>query len=197
MVAVDVFIGGVRVGASDHVHAELPAALHYLAEVVGALGEPAARAVIFDLGRIERHHAAGGDAERVGVDALEVIQPERDVHLGGIVFGAVELRPAHRLVEPVGLGRQGIVCSERRLDCGQSGGLKQLSSGHDNLLRLKGVAQGELQNAGIPRRLNPAEVPIVQQQDRLPEIHRIEKIEKLASELDLAEALGDRKALHE
>src|SRR2546425_9424287 len=49
--------------------------------------------------RSERHHAAGRDAERVRVDALEVVEPERDVHLGGIVFGAVELGPAQRSEE--------------------------------------------------------------------------------------------------
>jgi hypothetical protein len=40
------------------------------------------------------------------VDALEIIQPERNVHLRDIVFRAVQLRPSHRLVEPAGLGRE-------------------------------------------------------------------------------------------
>ena len=51
MVAVDVFVGGVRIGPGDHGHAELPAAFDHLAEVIGTLREPAARTVVFDLGR--------------------------------------------------------------------------------------------------------------------------------------------------
>src|SRR6185369_1970293 len=62
---------------------------------------------------------------------------------------------------------------------------------------LERVPQGELQNARVARRLNAAEIAIVQQHNGLPEIDRIEEIEKLASELDLAEAFGDRKTLHE
>ena len=53
-------------------------------------------------GRIKRDHASGRQADGVGVDALEVIQPEADVHIGGIVFGEIQLGPAHGLIEPAG-----------------------------------------------------------------------------------------------
>jgi hypothetical protein len=34
------------------------------------------------------------------MDALEIIQPKTDVHLGRIIFRQIQLRPAHGLIEP-------------------------------------------------------------------------------------------------
>src|SRR5205814_10118982 len=104
------------------------------AEIIGAALEPPARTMVFDLGRVERHYAAGGDAERIGVDALEIIKPEWDVHFGGIVFGAVELRPSHRLIEPAGLGRKRLGGTESRGRRGCRCSLQDFSSRHHGSL---------------------------------------------------------------
>ena len=102
VIPMDVVIGGVRIGARYHHHAELLAAVEHLLEVVRTFGKPAARAVIFDFRGIKGDYAAGCDAEGIRVNALEVVHPEWDIHLTGIVFGAVELGPTHRAVEPRG-----------------------------------------------------------------------------------------------
>jgi len=39
-----------------------------------------------DLSRIEGHHTAGREAGSIGVNSLEVIEPEADVHFFRIVF---------------------------------------------------------------------------------------------------------------
>src|SRR5260370_22086594 len=57
------------------------------------------------LRRIEGNDSACRKTYAICVDSFEVIEPESTVHLCRIVFGQVQLRPAHGTVKPVGVGR--------------------------------------------------------------------------------------------
>ncbi len=94
-----VVVGGVRIGAGDDHHPELATPGDELAEHVAA-AQPRAAVVEGDLGRVVGDAAAGAQAGGVGVRALEVVEPERDVELHRVVLDQGELRPAHRLVDP-------------------------------------------------------------------------------------------------
>ena len=88
MRVVDVLVGGVRIGARDHDHAELAAAGHQVAERI-AVAQPLAAVVQRNLGRIVGDAAAGAQAGGVGVRALEIVEPEVEV-----VVARDRLRPA-------------------------------------------------------------------------------------------------------
>ena len=77
MRVVHVLVGGVRIGARDDDHAELAASGHQFAERI-AVAEPLAAVVQRNLRGIVRDAAAGAQAGRVGMRALEVIEPEID-----------------------------------------------------------------------------------------------------------------------
>ena len=101
MSIISILVGGMRIGAGQHHHALFAATLDQAAKKGLVAGQPVAAVVELDIGGIEGHHASGGKAGSVGVDALEVIQPEGHIHTGRIIFGHVDLRPAHRPIEPV------------------------------------------------------------------------------------------------
>ena len=101
MRVVDVLMCGVRIGARDDVHPELATAGDEFAERVAIAKEPAAM-VERDLRRVVGHATAGRQAGRVGVGALEVVEPELRVVLAGIVLDERQLCPPHRLVVPAG-----------------------------------------------------------------------------------------------
>src|SRR5207342_1520278 len=91
--------------ARDHYHAEAPAAGDELAEDV-PLAEPGAPVMERHRGGVVGDAAAGAQADGVRARALEVVEPERDVELDGIVLDERELGPAHRLVDPGRGGRR-------------------------------------------------------------------------------------------
>jgi hypothetical protein len=91
---VDVLVARVRVGARQHHHVQFAAARHQVAEGIGVL-HPLAAIVQRDFGGVIGHAAAGAQTGGVGMGALEIVQPELQVVLAGIVFGQGQLRPAH------------------------------------------------------------------------------------------------------
>ena len=129
---VDVLVSGVGVGAGDDVHAELAAAGRHLAEGIGVAEELAA-VVERDLGGVEGYAAAGAEAGRVAVGALEIVEPELRVVIAGVVFDEGDLGPAHGAVIPLrfaslggergsgGRGQKGGVADEIS-SCGFHGG---------------------------------------------------------------------------
>src|ERR1700733_2577343 len=81
---VDVLAGGVRVGAGDDVHSLLAAALHDVPEGVH-VAQILAAVVQWNLRGVEGHAASGAKAGRVGVDLLEIIEPEGKVVISRVV----------------------------------------------------------------------------------------------------------------
>jgi len=65
-----------------------------------AVSHPRAAVMQRDPGRIVRDDAAGAQAGGVGVNAAEVIEPERGVVPSRIVLDERQLRPAHGPLEP-------------------------------------------------------------------------------------------------
>ena len=53
-----------------------------------------------NLGGIIRDATAGAQADGVRLCALEIIEPELQIELAGIVFDQRELRPAHGPIDP-------------------------------------------------------------------------------------------------
>ena len=82
---VDVFVAGVRVGSRNHVHAQLAAAVGDVAEGIH-VSQPLAAVVQRDLGGIEGYTAACVQDCGIGVDPVEVVQPELHVVVAGIVL---------------------------------------------------------------------------------------------------------------
>ncbi len=105
MRVVDILVGRVRIGARHHDHAQLAAARHQLAEGV-AVAQPRAAVMQRDLGGIVGHAAAGAQAGGIGMGAPEIIQPESEVVLAGVVFDQRQLRPAHGPVNPARVRRR-------------------------------------------------------------------------------------------
>src|SRR5260370_20258809 len=103
---VDVLMGGMRIGSGDDVHPEFPAAIHHFAEAI-TIAEELAPIVERDLGGIEGDASATGEAGGIGVNALEVVEPEVGIVVAGIVLGEAHLGPAHRLVIPAWSGKLG------------------------------------------------------------------------------------------
>ena len=117
--ASEVVARRMRIGARDHRHVHRAAAAHQVAEgIAGA--EPGAAVVQRDVGGVVGDDAAGAEAGRVGVHALEVVEPERQVEPAGIVLDQHELGPAHRALAPRGRRR---TRPDGRLGHGGGGGL--------------------------------------------------------------------------
>ena len=98
-----VVVGRVRIGAADDDHTQPAAAGNEFAEEV-AIAKPRATVVERELGRVIRHAAARAEADRVGVSASEVIEPELEVELAWVIIDERELCPAHRSVHPTRRG---------------------------------------------------------------------------------------------
>ena len=101
-----IVVGGVGVGADEHGHVLLAAAGDEFAENV-AIVEPLAAMVKGDVGRVEGDAASTAETDAVGAGALEVVEPEGGVEVGGVVFDEGELRPALRFGCPGGDGLDG------------------------------------------------------------------------------------------
>ncbi len=91
----------MRIGSRDHYHSQLAATGRQIAERV-AVAEPLRAVMQRNLRRVERHAAAGAQARGIGVRPAEVIEPEVDVELSGVVLHQGKLRPSHRMIEPFG-----------------------------------------------------------------------------------------------
>ena len=72
---VNVLVRGVRIDAGDHVHTKFAASGYHFAEGV-AVAEIFAAVMQRDFGRIKSHAAAGAQARGIGMDSLEIVQPE-------------------------------------------------------------------------------------------------------------------------
>ena len=96
-----ILVDGVRIDARHHVHAELARAIDQRAERVGVADE-LAHVVQRHLARVVGDVAAGAEAGRVRLRALEDVDPECRVELDRIVLGQGQLGPARRRLVPVG-----------------------------------------------------------------------------------------------
>ena len=96
-----VVVGGVGVGADEDGHVVFAAAGDEFAEDV-AVVEPGAAMVKRDFGGVVGDAAAAAETDGVGAGALEVVEPEGEVEVGGVVFDEGELCPAHGLGCPCG-----------------------------------------------------------------------------------------------
>ena len=99
MSVVNVLVYGMRIHARDHIHAQLAAARQHFAERVAIAKELAAVMQRY-LGGIKRHASAGAKACRVGVNSLEIVEPEGRVVASRVVLDEGQLRPSHGPVEP-------------------------------------------------------------------------------------------------
>src|ERR1035438_7011546 len=98
---VDVLVTSMRIGSRNHIHAKLPASRNDVAESVHG-PEPSASIVERDFSWIESDNAPRTQAGRIGMDALEVVEPEREAVIAGLVFDECQLGPTHRAVIPSG-----------------------------------------------------------------------------------------------
>ncbi len=94
-----VVAGRVRIGAGQDLHALGAAAADQVTErIAGA--EPGAAVMEGDVGGVVGDDAAGAETHRVGVDAREVVEPEAEIDLPGVVLDQHQLGPAHRFGAP-------------------------------------------------------------------------------------------------
>ena len=149
MRVVDVLMSGVWIGARDDVHPERATAGNELTERVAIAKEPAAM-VERDFRRVVGHAPAGRQAGRVGVSALEVIEPELRVVLAGVVLDERQLCPSHRLVVPAGGRRLCRMRGEWKRSRGHRRGrqLQELASVRHGYLRAAGAATLTLRSTG-------------------------------------------------
>ena len=91
-----VVVGGVGVGADEHGHVEFAAAGDEFAENV-AVVKPLAAMVKGDVGGVVGDAASAAETDGVGASAFEVVEPEGEVEVSGVVFDEGELCPAHGL----------------------------------------------------------------------------------------------------
>ena len=124
---VDVLAGGVRIGASHHVHAQLAAAAHDVAKGVH-VAQPLAAVLQRNFSGIERDAASGAQAGGIGVDSLKIIEPEGKVIIPRVIFYEGQLRPAHGAVVPSWVAAAGCYARERR------GASKKLGGGNPRRL---------------------------------------------------------------
>ncbi len=94
-----VVIRRVRIGADKHRHIQLAAPRDQFTQHI-AIPKPDAAMVKRNLGRIVRNAPASTQTDAVRSRAFEVVQPESQIKMCGIIFNQRELRPAHRLCSP-------------------------------------------------------------------------------------------------
>ncbi len=112
---------GMRVGSRDHHHSQLAAAGRQIPERV-PIAEPLRTVMQGNLRRVKRHAAARAETCGIGVRPAEVIEPEIDVELSGVVLHQGELRPSHRAIEPFGrIGGFSYAAGKRKGRCPKSG----------------------------------------------------------------------------
>jgi len=110
---INALVRGVWIDARHHVHTKPAARREHFAERVAAREEFAA-IVQRDLGRIEGHATARTEACAIGVDPLEVVQPEGLIVAARVVFHEGKLNPSHGPVEPARSGLLAERGSDRR-----------------------------------------------------------------------------------
>src|SRR6185437_7115621 len=125
---VNVLVGCVRIGPRDHIHAEFPATGKHFTEWIG-IAEKFATVVQRNSSGIKRHAAAGAQTGGIGMNPLEVIEPEGGTVTPWIVLHECKLGPAHRAIVPT-LRAGGLSGSGQRESRGDGGRLKgKISSG--------------------------------------------------------------------
>ena len=92
----------VRIGAGDDVHAERSGSRRRARRTGSDVAEPGAAVMQRHLGRVIGDDAAGAERGGVGVQALEVVEPELRIEAPRIVLDERQLHPAHRPIEPAG-----------------------------------------------------------------------------------------------
>ena len=85
MRVVHILMACVRVGAGNYIHAQFPAAMGDIAEGIH-ISQPLAAVVQRNLGGIKGDTPAGIQNGGIGMDPLEIVQPELHVVIAGIVF---------------------------------------------------------------------------------------------------------------
>jgi hypothetical protein len=95
----NVLMTGMRIRTRNYVHSKLPAARDDISESVRR-SKPSASIMKGDLRRIECDNTSSAQTSRIGVDAFEIVEPERKVVASGIVFHKRQLGPAHRSAMP-------------------------------------------------------------------------------------------------
>ena len=85
MRVVNILMASVRVGAGNDIHAQFPAAMGYIAEGIH-IPQPLAAVVQGNLRGVKSDATAGIQNCGVGMDPLEIVQPELHVVIAGIVF---------------------------------------------------------------------------------------------------------------
>ncbi len=98
-----VVVGGVGVGADEDGHVLFATAGDELAEDVTVV-KPGAAMVKGDVGGVVGDAASAAETDSVAAGALEVVEPEVEIEVCGVVFDQGELGPALRLRGP---GRDG------------------------------------------------------------------------------------------
>ncbi len=111
---VDILMTCVRVGSRHDVHAKIAACCGHLPEGV-VVPEPFTAVVKRNPGRIEGDASPRVEQRGVGVNPLEVIEPESEVVSTRIVLDKIHLGPAHRTIVPAGFLR---IILRIILDCG-------------------------------------------------------------------------------
>ena len=91
---------GMRIGAYDDGHVQCPGSLYRVAEKVG-FAQTVAAILQGNLGWVVGDVAACAQHYAIGVNALEIVEPEIQVRVNRIVFRKGQLRPAHGPVLPV------------------------------------------------------------------------------------------------
>ena len=99
MSVVDVLMRGVGIHARGHNHAEFAAARQHFAKRV-AIAEELAAVMQRHLGRIKGHASAGAQAHGIGMDPLEIVEPEAGIVAARVVLDESQLHPPHGPVEP-------------------------------------------------------------------------------------------------
>ena len=95
----DVLMRGVGIHARGHNHAEFAAAREHFAKGV-AIAEELAAVMQRHFGGIKGHASAGAQAHGIGVDPLEIVEPEAGIVAARIVLDESQLHPSHGPVEP-------------------------------------------------------------------------------------------------
>ena len=96
---VHILMACVWVSACNDIHAQLPAAVRYVAEGIH-ISQPLAAVVQGNLGRVKGHASARIQNRGIRMDSLEIVKPELHVVIAGVVFDKTQLGPTHGAVVP-------------------------------------------------------------------------------------------------
>ncbi len=108
-------VHGVRVDPREHAHPQFLAHSDHVAERVDILADALGHAVIGDRRWIESDAAARAEADAIGMDLPEIVDPESGVVAARIIFGKGKLKPAHRFARPIRCAVAPQAARERRV----------------------------------------------------------------------------------